>query len=419
LVKIVPNNSGEWNLNILYLAKNVTLCGRTGDAIHVREIVKQLAEKGNKIYLVGRDLQGLSEKKYIEYQESLKHLKENKNIEITLMRSKAKLSFGINRDYQALKQCLNILRNKKIDLLYSRSFNAYLEGFLITLYRIPLVLEINGLAFEERAAVLKSQNKLLVKFMKAVSRSFLNYTSSIIAVTNKIKTQLNEDYNVSSKKIYVVNNGVNEELFRPMPEVVSKIRKELKLGAKTKVICFVGAFDPWHGIDTLITATGIVIEKEPQTIFLMVGDGIMMAPLSEKVKKNSLEDNFRFTGRIPYENVPPYINTSNICVIPFPRKNTHLKDSSPLKLYEYLACGKPVVSTEVGGVAEVLSASGAGLLVRPDDPEALASGMIELLKDEKRQKLMGKKGRKYVVSNFTWKKNAQQVVKICMKALKV
>ncbi|UCH89385.1 MAG: glycosyltransferase family 4 protein [Thermoplasmata archaeon] len=399
-------------MNILFIAKNVTLCSRSGDAIHVRELAEQLAKLGHKIFLVGRDLEYATRYIYDDYRKSLDNLHSNKNIEIILMRSKAKLAFSINRDYQALKQSIRILRTNKIDLIYSRSFNAYLEGFLMNLFQVPLVLEINGLELDEREALLGKRNYYRKEISKTSSIQFFQYPSKIITITDKLKRSLIDDFDVNPKKLYIVPNGVNEMLFRPDPSQNEALRQQLDIPKDSPVICFVGAFDPWHGLEGLVSSAKVVVEQEPTVKYLMVGDGYLKDEIERTVRNYGLETNFKFTGRVPYIEVPKLINISNICVVPYPKKNAFLVDWAPLKLYEYMSCGKSVIATDVGNVARVVRKSGSGVLVKPDDPEDLARGTLELIKDVPRQKKLGARGRNYVISNCTWKQTAEKVSKL-------
>jgi glycosyltransferase involved in cell wall biosynthesis len=404
-------------LNILFIAKNVTVCERTGDAIHVREVSKELTERGHKVIILGRDLQSVPKKVYDDYQRAVTNLEADKNIKVVQMNPKMKLSNPQNRDFQTMKHSLAILRNYEIDLIYSRSFNAYVEGILAKLWDIPLVLEINGMELEEREAMKGKTNVMSKAFVSYSSLLFFQKTSHIIAVTEHIKNQLMDEYEVSRNKMSVVPNGVNEKLFKPDPKQRDLIRKTLGIGLEKRVICFVGAFDPWHGLELLVRSAKHVVEDEPDVVFLMVGDGSMRRTIEKMVKAEGLQSNFIFTGMVPYNRVPSYINASDLCSAPYPKAGAFLIDWSPLKLFEYLASGTPVIATDVGNVARVIKASGGGVVVEPDNPRAYARGILDLFKNEKKQKRMGKSGRKYVLKNCTWGRTAERVIEVMENAL--
>jgi glycosyltransferase involved in cell wall biosynthesis len=404
-------------LNILFIAKNVTLAGRTGDAVHARELARELGRIGHNVFVVARDLQGVPADTYREFQKPLDMLRSEDNVHIRLPRGRGKLSNPLVRDYHTLRKSILILRHYKIDLIYSRSFNAYLEGFLSAFYQIPLVLEINGFELEEREALMGRKQYPGKNLIKASSNMFFQRASHIITVTKKIKIRLNDEFKVPLSKMTVVSNGVNPQLFSPSRKAQNELRNSLKIPENASVISFIGGFDPWHGVELLARSAKKVLAAKPDAHFLMVGDGAMRNKIQGMVARSGIKDKFTFTGKVPHELVPQYINASDICVIPFPEKNTHLTDSSPIKLYEYMACGKPVLATRVGGVSEIIKASGGGKMVAPESTEAMAIGLIELLNDRKTMRRKGSRGRKYIVKHCTWRKTAEKVSQICEKVI--
>jgi glycosyltransferase involved in cell wall biosynthesis len=102
--------------------------------------------------------------------------------------------------------------------------------------------------------------------------------------------------------------------------------------------------------------------------------------------------NYIFTGSVPYEQVSMYINACEVCVVP---KRPLKSGYSPLKLYEYMACGKPVIASRLD-VFEVLEQINSGLLVNPEDPNEFSTAVLQLLSDPYLREKMGFNGRNYV-----------------------
>jgi glycosyltransferase involved in cell wall biosynthesis len=127
-----------------------------------------------------------------------------------------------------------------------------------------------------------------------------------------------------------------------------------------------------------------------------------------------VSDEFIFTGIVPYEEVSKYISASDICVVP---KRQLKSGYSPLKLYEYMACGKPVVASRVEGFT-ILEQNNAGILVEPENPENIANVIIKLLNDEKLREELGRNGREYVVKNHSWESVAKIVAEVCEDAVR-
>ena len=132
-----------------------------------------------------------------------------------------------------------------------------------------------------------------------------------------------------------------------------------------------------------------------------------------------MKNRFIFTGVIAYDRVPLYINASDTCTAPFIFARNAKIGLSPLKLYEYMACGKPVVASNISGVSDVLEASGGGIPVLPENPEALAEGILKLLENPDLRTKLGSKGLSYVTENYSWHSVAEKVNEVCKSGLEV
>jgi glycosyltransferase involved in cell wall biosynthesis len=130
--------------------------------------------------------------------------------------------------------------------------------------------------------------------------------------------------------------------------------------------------------------------------------------------ENDLEAYFTFPGFIPYEQVPSYCAVMDICVAPYHRS---AGDSSPVKIFDYLACGKPVVATDVGETSGFFAESGAVMIVPPEDPAALAQGLNHLLENETLRTEMGKKGRVFIANRYSRTQIAEMVETTAVKLL--
>lgn len=394
-------------MKILFMAQDVTPAGRTGDAVHVRELVWNLAELGNEIWLIGRDLQGVSPEEYAEWNRALDKLKSHKNIHLNLLKTGFKLSFPCLKNTLAAKTAISILSKEKIDIIYSRSFNCALEAYLHKLFSVPLVLEINGLVDEEREQIAGRKTGCLKKNAFALSaRASFAYPEKIITVTEKLKAALVEKYGVDERKIHVVPNGVDTDLFRPMDML--ECRRKLGLPADASIVCFVGNLAPWQGVDLLIKAFSSVMEKHEKTLLLIVGDGKERKRLETLSKKLKIDYSVRFVGAVRHEDVPTYIGSGNICVATFTTVRNAKIGLSPLKIYEYLACAKPVITSDIQGIREIIENSNAGILTAPEDVDGISNAIERLLTDKRLAESMGINGREHILCH-SWKSVARKV----------
>ena len=336
----------------------------------------------------------------------------------------SKLRFELS----CLTKILIFFRKHKIDIIYTRSLLTPNPSLISKISGAKLIAEMNGIddedLFGDRLKKPYAKNRLfrglIIKLLKFVLKFNLKNANAIIAVTEGIKEGLIQ-LGIDDKKIYVISNGVNTDLFKPVEDrynyIISQIRQMLEIEEHEKVVTFVGIFTWWQGIEYLIKAAPLILEKVPETKFLMVGDGEMREEWESMVSEKKLEDNFIFTGRVPYEEVPKYINASDVCVAPFIKERNERTGLSPLKLYEYLACGKPVVGSDVEGVGDFLVRYNAGITVKLEDFSELANAIIKLLKDEKLREERGRYGREYVVKNHSWESVARKVSEVCRRVV--
>lgn len=293
----------------------------------------------------------------------------------------------------------------RFDVIYTRHHFLNGEYFIAKLFRIPLVKEVIGSAIPE------DRTSLLTRILDRVERFNMLRADRIIADTPTLKSVLHRNYNLPEDKIVAIENGANTDLFSPMD--VTKAREELNLKQSDNYICLVaGNFQPYQGVENTIKAAPLVLERLPDTRFLIIGGrDPEVKKFSDIVRQAGLLDNFIFTGAVLYEQVPLYINASDVCVCAGLPPRLSREGYSPLKLCEYMACGKPVIATRTDGM-EFIEENDAGLLVNPQDSQEYADAMIRLLQDQELRKEMGENGRRWVVENRSWESIAKRVAEV-------
>jgi glycosyltransferase involved in cell wall biosynthesis len=213
---------------------------------------------------------------------------------------------------------------------------------------------------------------------------------------------------IPKSKMIPLPMGVNPELFSPYKDG-SKIR-EIYCLHSVKIILYIGAMDKLRGLDLIIRAFSKVRTQKDNAKLLMVGEGDDRPNLEELVSKLEIQNDVIFTGQVPYFDVPDYIAAADVCLSPVPPLSIY-KVSSPTKMFEYMAMGKPVVANEeIPEQREVIQKSGGGVLVR-FDPESFANGILELLNNPARANGIGRKGNEWVVKNRSYENMAREVEK--------
>ncbi|MDI6902778.1 MAG: glycosyltransferase family 4 protein [Methanocellales archaeon] len=196
---------------------------------------------------------------------------------------------------------------------------------------------------------------------------------------------------VPEKKIWVLPNGVDINLFQP--EDREKLKK--KLGFKGKMIFTAGRLVEWKGFDVLIKAMKRVLEETDATL-VIGGIGPQMEELKRLTGRLGLEKRIQFVGSISRNDMPDYIGMCDVFAIP------SYFDTSPNVLLEAMACGKPCVVSDIDGVREVVE-GGCAMKARVGEEEDLAEKITTLLTNEKMRNQISKKARKKIEREYSWK----------------
>lgn len=144
---------------------------------------------------------------------------------------------------------------------------------------------------------------------------------------------------------------------------------------------------------------------------MIAGDGPLRPKLQQELAKRNLASRVTFTGSLPHEEIPAVIRQFDVAVAPYPPPQ-HAFYFSPLKLFEYMACGVPVVAPNLGQIAEVMRHGETGLLYRSGDLEGLAECCHQLLENGALRRHVGKAGADQVAAQFTWDHNARRTVEV-------
>ena len=396
-------------MNILYY-DFLNLEDHGNEATHIYEVLSNLSKLGHNVVLLNRGRLTNAREIHLPQQPSRWRGVRGSLRSVPVFRffeGEITVAWRLVREIQTFIVVLVAMMRRKVnpDVVYMRHdlFNG--GYFLARLIRIPVVKEVNGILVDEMRAKNEGSSALLWAISR-IERFTLPRGRKIIVVTSKLKEVLHDNYNVPEDKIVVIPNGANIDLFKPMDK--AEARRKLNLNQGNDYICFVGSLVKWQGIEYLIKSMPLILEKCPHARLLIVGDGIMKNELIELAKQISLSDKIIFTGKIPYHKVSLYINASDVCVLP---KKPLKSGYSPLILYEYMACARPVVATRTSGL-EILEEYNAGLLFSPMDTQELADAVTMLLKDGELKKKLGENSQKYVVENQSWASVAQRIADV-------
>jgi len=303
-------------------------------------------------------------------------------------------SFFSPIDYLRLYKFSKFLKNENIDIVQTYFRDGNIIGIIAA-----KIAGINCIISTRRNMGYWHTKKELV-LLKLINPMVSNFLANSFA----IKDYLIYAEKISAHKIDVIYNGVELKKFsNKSPESMLALRNKLGISRNNTVITSVANLRPVKGIDILLKSAKLVIEKVPDAIFLIVGDGSERLALTELAQKLSIDSHVKFLGSI--NNVHDVLSISDIGVL-----SSHSEGLSN-SIIEYMAGGLPVVATDVGGNSELIGNMKTGYLVNPGDPAELYNALAKLLNDPERAKKFGRASRSKVVDMFQIDRTVHQTEK--------
>lgn len=313
-----------------------------------------------------------------------------------------------------IKQELEILEEEKPDLVISRLASYCYSPLRVSkLTGIPYLIEADSPASYEKIVFQKffRSTKWLLYW---IEKKEIMAGRAAFTVSNQIKEYF-VDHGIPPEFMHVIPNGADPDRFRPdIP--CDDVKRKYDLYDHT-VLGFVGSFIYWHGIENLTNIIDKTLNVYKEAKFLMVGEGGPMKPVLEKfIADNKLQDRAILTGFVSHEDIPKYIAAMDIVLAPYPQLDFFYY--SPVKIYEYMACGKPVVTTRIGQIAEIIEHRQNGFLTEPDNIENIEVIIHELMREPELREKTGSAARRDVLEKFTWKKRGEKLSELCQKCVK-
>jgi len=421
-------------MNILYLCADagIPVLGRKGAAVHVREMCGAFARAGHRVTLAAQSLvkseadePAKVRARLIHVQSSLattsavqafKHFNEQLSLENCMPGELRRVLFN-EALYQDLKR--RFLRNRP-GFIYERASLYGTAGVrLAAKFKVPLVVELNAPLAVEQATY---RTTGFGELASQAERWTLTHADAVVVVSAELAKHVRA-LGVKANRIQVMPNGVNPELFHsngvnhstlPQSQVVETKSARDANGATHPTLGFVGGLRPWHGVEILPDLLARLQRRHPGTRLVIAGDGQLRGELEGAFAKRGLARLVKITGLLAHEDIPEVIRSFDIALAPYPQHD-HDFYFSPLKMFEYMACGVPVVAAKLGQIAETVRHGKTGWLYPPGNLNALTASCERLLGDKALRRKLGTAAASLIRDKFTWDRNAARVVALATK----
>ncbi len=294
----------------------------------------------------------------------------------------------------------------KPDVLYSRYMATEIViAMFVRLLGLKYVIEVNGAFLDELR--LKRSSPLLILFIKLLEGLLFNLANRVIVVTKGLKEYIHCTYNVDRDKVFVVNNGVNTDISRPLD--INECKEKLGLDKNKDYIIFVGSLRMWHGINRLVEIVKQLSREKDNICLLVVGSGPEEEKLINQIGKEDLSNKILLIGKVHHEKVPLYIGSSRVCIAPYPETIVSRHGFSSLKIREYMSCGRPIVTTDVGGLYELVEHNGCGVAVKDNSEPEIARAILKTMDSEEEWQQSSRKARQLALESLSWRSATEHI----------
>lgn len=347
------------------LDPGIPVFGTKGASVHIQEVVREYRRRGHDVTVYatrrGSDVpDDLAELRVVDVPITTRDEEERE-------RAQQAASASVS----------DMVRAGGYDLVYER---YSLFSTVIAECGVPGILEVNAPLIDEQRT-----HRVLVdeQAADAALQEQVQAALATICVSDPVRDWVIA--RTEGTRVFTVPNGVNVHRITPQPE-----------SPGAPVVTFVGTLKPWHGVDVLLRARA---QAHKDWQLRIIGDGPMRVELDDLARSLGIDVDFR--GAVAPEAIPQHMAGTAIGVAPYPAMDTDSDQYfSPLKVYEYMAAGLPVVASRVGQLPEIMGES--AYLVPPSDPEALAEALDALVANPVERARVGSDNRRQAEREHSW-----------------
>lgn len=369
----------------------VPVFGSKGASVHVQAVVRELLRRGCEVHLVAARVGG-------ERPRGLEDVVVHELPRIAGEHGAEREDSARRSAAVAAEVLAGLHAERPLDLVYER-YSLWSDAAMAWArdHDVDGVLEVNAPLIDEQA-----QHRVLADraSAEAIATRAFDAATSVVTVSEPVARWVAD--RTDNRAVHVVPNGVDTRHIRPrhLEAPSSHLDDRVAAAQAPFTVGFVGTLKPWHGVEVLLEAFARLVRTDADARLRLVGDGPQRDALVTQADRLGVADRVDLVGAVVPEEMPAQLAAMDVAVAPYPQ----LPDFyfSPLKIYEYLAAGLPVVASDIGPCAEILDHGDLGVLVAPGDVAGLAAVLAGLRADPLIRADLARAGRDAAVTRHDW-----------------
>lgn len=397
------NGKARHGLRILFLSGYDPFVSETGPAAHLRGLSQSLCRLGCEVHILVLNPEN---GRRVVNGVQLHHLSPSRNplLNIPVVKD---LFYSLTSSREVTRLC----RKYPIDIIHGQSPSSYGYG-LLREANMPFVVTLHGTSFGEfgsyfglplsfinRDVIFGALSEMLAAVLTCVE---YKCADKVIAVSKATAEETVRYYHLPKDHVVAIHNGIDLPILTD-----SKVEENIE----EPTILSVGRLSWRKGYKYLIDAMLHVLSEYPDTKLVIVGYGNQKIPLQRYVKKLGIESSVCFLGSVSGKKLHSLYHEADVYAQP------SLYEPFGITILEAMSMRKPIVSTRVGGIPELVTNNVEGLLVEPRNSLQLAKAIINVLSDSSCRRRLGDNARKRVEREFTWEAIAKKTIQFYTKIL--
>jgi glycosyltransferase involved in cell wall biosynthesis len=301
-------------------------------------------------------------------------------------------------------KALRLLMTRKYDLIHTHEEASYFGALFSRIFKIRHLYDFHSSLPQVMKNFGYGKYKSLIYALEWLERQVLNSTQGLITISTDLDSYVKKlNYKVPR---VIIENFQNYDFDSICEERLASFKlSHSELDGKN-IILYAGTFELYQGLELLLASAKLVIKKNKDTIFVLVGGRqSQINDLRESAKKLGIVSHLYFSGNLPFDELALYMNNANILI-----STRTIGNNPPLKIYDYLGAGIPIVATNIVAHTQILNEDIA-VLVDPI-PESIAQGIVSLIDNPSYAKLLGQRSREFFKNNYSTEEKIERTRQI-------